>query len=1435
MNSKQRERNNKTHGNGRSRPSKRRGGASEEHKNEGFAKGPITPEMRRQITERRHKSKQISTDATDDLIVASAGVEDLQHFASMALRKGFSLNSQRSIRRFVNSCLMNLSNHHNVDTSGILLDLASNTGVTILKSILLAPMSVDAGTGKLPISFQYIVLPFIGILTRETVCRTTMVEQSNVIFSTVFIHAEVFILKGVLHCMDELLNRRSFRDFRVSTDRLMKEDPSVCIVLSFGKALLAITRLVFQLLTRIRSAPYEFEEMVDKLYMQALLCNTFPSDYRTTDFENEILMHEVKRLRSIIRDAKSIVINVGNHEANHSSARRLHSTGPNLEYLERNYDPPGAMSKGGPRHNNDKMEISEIAIIPTEEEIACEREPFLPSNGIPHAPHFIEAGWKRQLDIQFRLYREDMLSPLRKGITAFLQLLEKTPKSQENVLLQQATIRKNLGENVNLNVYGDVQVQCLSFTNQQSVSVQISFAQPSSIANKSEKRRQENWERSKNRLMQGGLVCLLSRPNDSSSTKKPFHIILGVISERNILKLAKDAHKATITISLTNTSMYLMLLNDSHHDTKKSQQYLLESPGVFFESYRPILQALQKCTPATLPFGKYIAPKKEDELTRGPNDQDLIGTPSYTRAPGFKFDLSVLLKGKRCNLHTADHMSRANATNILQNQSTLDDTQAKALVETLCREVALIRGPPGAGKTKIGVDLMRVLLHNKAAMNCGPILCVCYTNHALDQFLEHLLDEGVKGIVRVGGQSKSERLADLNLNSLSRSFNRPLVSRKAIYKAKEDWKITTEKLSRLDEALKEKYLPWEYLGQYLLGTSESHYDQLNPFQHESSEDEGFSTVKSKDWSPYQQWITGTDISNKEKANKDMELVINASSTSKFELLGDIDASKKTTIKKIPIPSTNRPLELLEHCDVWNMSRTERTRLHDSWKSEVQELMLETMQQLLQRAESINKSINNAYDEVRRLILKESTVIGMTTNGAARFQTLVASVAPNIIICEEAGEVLESHILATLSPSTQHLILIGDHHQLRPQIATYKLSSDSHAGKSYNLDKSLFERLVTASSNPLPMSELTTQRRMRPEISSLIRNTRYPDLIDGKEVLNYPNVSGMSQNVYFMDHGHPEDSKDQYSMQSFSNSFEVKMVEALAQYLIKNGYNQPGDIAVLTPYLGQLSKLRDALKQSFMLVIDERDQDQLDLLESNFEDTSKEVDRMAGIKQISMQRYLTLRTIDNYQGEEAKIVIISLVRNNSKQNSHGIGFLKSPNRSNVLLSRAQHGMFILGNASLLSKRENGIWPKVIEELRENSRLGPGFPIMCKTHPNTRNIIDNPEILKIVAPHGGCNIRCNYNMACGHVCPLQCTIQSAIRMTKITSWLNVLSHVPDCMHHASMPVRNDVAMTAVNAWRTWALSGCLVIILYGMQNAGKPKTHYPLCVKRKLYAN
>ncbi len=71
------------------------------------------------------------------------------------------------------------------------------------------------------------------------------------------------------------------------------------------------------------------------------------------------------------------------------------------------------------------------------------------------------------------------------------------------------------------------------------------------------------------------------------------------------------------------------------------------------------------------------------------------------------------------------------------------------MISALTREVALIEGPPGTGKSFVDVGIMKVLLaeENKKT-RMGPILTVCFTNHALDQFLEVIFTNTLKNSIQ---------------------------------------------------------------------------------------------------------------------------------------------------------------------------------------------------------------------------------------------------------------------------------------------------------------------------------------------------------------------------------------------------------------------------------------------------------------------------------------------------------------------------------------------------------------------------------------------------------------------------------------------------------------------------------------------------------------
>ena len=76
--------------------------------------------------------------------------------------------------------------------------------------------------------------------------------------------------------------------------------------------------------------------------------------------------------------------------------------------------------------------------------------------------------------------------------------------------------------------------------------------------------------------------------------------------------------------------------------------------------------------------------------------------------------------------------------------------------------------------------------------------------------------------------------------------------------------------------------------------------------------------------------------------------------------------------------------------------------------------------------------------------------------------------------------------------------------------------------------------------------------------------------------------------------------------------------------------------------------------------------------------------------------------------------------------------QSENRINVALSRAKHGLYIMGNASNL--RKNPTWRTILDEMEREEQIGFGFPIVCARHPDQVKIISEPGQLPKVAPLG-----------------------------------------------------------------------------------------------------
>ncbi|CAG2235692.1 NFX1-type zinc finger-containing protein 1 [Mytilus edulis] len=140
-------------------------------------------------------------------------------------------------------------------------------------------------------------------------------------------------------------------------------------------------------------------------------------------------------------------------------------------------------------------------------------------------------------------------------------------------------------------------------------------------------------------------------------------------------------------------------------------------------------------------------------------------------------------------------------------------------------------------------------------------------------------------------------------------------------------------------------------------------------------------------------------------------------------------------------------------DIWNLSSENKWRLYRYWIFQYCNIIHRKIDQNEEEFKNACKAHLEIQMQEDKDIMKHATVIGMTTTCAAKYQPVLKELGPRIIVVEEAAEVLEAHVITTLSKQCEHLILIGDHQQLKPNPTVYKLA------QNFNLDLSLFERMI----------------------------------------------------------------------------------------------------------------------------------------------------------------------------------------------------------------------------------------------------------------------------------------------------------------------------------------------------------------------------------------
>lgn len=672
----------------------------------------------------------------------------------------------------------------------------------------------------------------------------------------------------------------------------------------------------------------------------------------------------------------------------------------------------------------------------------------------------------------------------------------------------------------------------------------------------------------------------------------------------------------------------------------------------------------------------------------------------------------------------------------IQHSIASDSSQLESALNAMQTRISVIQGPPGTGKTYIGVQLVRALVADSTPEDPVRILCLCYTNHALDSFLEALIDNAgisINDVVRLGSSPKMrEQFKSRGLKSLDVTHTRAQKSIFAQCKAHQNQ--LTESINAHANELTQSY--W--------GAND--WQSVKEFLWEYSDDDDARDVVRQLTVPVDQLENSNGMKKVGKKGKEMS---------------EDDAWRRWFEGK------DKPsyITLTMEPDVWAWNKHQRHTAVEKWRAECMHATGNELKGYMKQLDDITKRLATLSNDSRMESIRKAVIIGCTTTTAAKYHDLLENARPSVVLVEEAAEILESHVLTNISSSTKQVIMIGDHKQLRPKLEHYMLRKESN--QKIDFDVSLFERLVL---NHYPVSSLSVQHRMRPEISCYVRHMTYPNLVDAPTVQTRDNITGVQCNVAFIDHRAPEASADdRLTMESCSktNQHEIDMCVAIVKYFLQQGYDYD-DIVVLTPYLGQLVKIQKALKDGDINCavgdLDKRDVAQfasvlgnVDLTDCSSVDSDNPTSSTTGTAVGPKATTIRVATIDNYQGEEAKIILASMVRSNPEGD---IGFLSGAERINVLFSRARDGFFVLGNAQTLRNCRNtngrAMWNKLLDKMVDSNVVFTGFPARCNRHKIDRCLTSIEDFRKY-ARNGGCDQPCNTvipSCSYGHLCSKPC---------------------------------------------------------------------------------
>jgi hypothetical protein len=382
-----------------------------------------------------------------------------------------------------------------------------------------------------------------------------------------------------------------------------------------------------------------------------------------------------------------------------------------------------------------------------------------------------------------------------------------------------------------------------------------------------------------------------------------------------------------------------------------------------------------------------------------------------------------------------------------------------------------------------------------------------------------------------------------------------------------------------------------------------------------------------------------------------------------------------------------------------------------------------------RHSRISEEIRTGLRAMANLVLDGADIVIAAANSAEIERLVEAREQFDWVIIEEAAKATGPELVGPMMLSNRRL-LIGDHRQLPPFGAdrTGKILQDhslvertldvaeqyigsllrngeleslqdlrEDPGKLREVGMLAFrllepfrtfveddeKRLRADASHRRIAAPLTEQRRMDPVIAEIVSQTFYQGDLTTEKGRRRKAEAGQvpfdhidplpASPVVVVDFPHVNATgareRLERSRPRWHNPAEVESVVDVLRLVRARDSHEPPTLAVLSPYAAQVDLLNERIGGAIR---------------------SGELAHLRAFHPVRKEASF-VGTVDSFQGSEADLVVMSLVRNNEGSGGSALGFLRDRRRMNVAISRAKWKLVFVGSLQFLKEAVRGVNP------------------------------------------------------------------------------------------------------------------------------------------------